>query len=86
MSTLARLCGDPRGSVPLIIGSTVTATLAILTLIRLALTSSPQRKTIPSPRETLLPKLTKEEQDKLFYPPNILPGARDVGNPVKFAQ
>ncbi|KAF2747482.1 alpha/beta-hydrolase [Sporormia fimetaria CBS 119925] len=36
---------------------------------------------IPSPRETLLPHLSREEQDDLPYPPNALPGARDVDSP-----
>ncbi|KAF1990227.1 alpha/beta-hydrolase [Aulographum hederae CBS 113979] len=36
------------------------------------------RKTIPSPRDTLLPTLSREQMARLPYPPNILPGARDV--------
>ncbi|ETI27015.1 hypothetical protein G647_10114 [Cladophialophora carrionii CBS 160.54] len=37
--------------------------------------------TIRSPRTTLLPKLSKEEISDLPYPPDVLPGARDVDTP-----
>ncbi|KAK7957119.1 uncharacterized protein PG986_006341 [Apiospora aurea] len=33
---------------------------------------------IPSPRATLIPFLSAAEADRLAYPPNALPGARDV--------
>ncbi|RMZ79200.1 hypothetical protein DV738_g3508, partial [Chaetothyriales sp. CBS 135597] len=36
---------------------------------------------IPSPRVTLLPGLSAEEQAKLPYPPDTFPGARDVDTP-----
>ena len=36
---------------------------------------------IDSPATTLIPRLTKEEQDDLPYPPSALPGARDVNTP-----
>jgi hypothetical protein len=42
--------------------------------------SSP--KSIPSPRVTQLSKLSEIEQAKLPYPPDVLPGARDVDSPV----
>lgn len=38
-------------------------------------------KTLLSPRETVLPRLSDEEVRKLPYPPNALPGARDVASP-----
>ncbi|KAK5534889.1 hypothetical protein LTR23_008564 [Exophiala sp. CCFEE 6169] len=34
-----------------------------------------------SPRSTLLPKLSEEEKGRLPYPPDVLPGARDVDTP-----
>ena len=40
-----------------------------------------QKAIIPSPLTTLLPNLSAEEQYKLPYPPDILPGARDVDSP-----
>jgi len=40
-----------------------------------------QKAVIPSPLTTLLPKLSVEEQRRLPYPPDILPGARDVDSP-----
>ncbi|ETN38436.1 uncharacterized protein HMPREF1541_06471 [Cyphellophora europaea CBS 101466] len=36
---------------------------------------------VPSPLTTLLPKLSAEERSKLPYPPDSLPGARDVDSP-----
>jgi len=36
---------------------------------------------IESPRTTLLPGLSKEQQDELPYPPDALRGARDVDSP-----
>ena len=42
----------------------------------------PEKKIIPSPRETLLPWLTSgEEKAELAYPPDLIPGARDVTTP-----
>ena len=38
-------------------------------------------QTIPSPRETLIPYLTSAQIAALAYPPNLLPGARDVKTP-----
>jgi hypothetical protein len=66
-------------NLPLIITSSVVTTLAIVTL---ASTSPPPKKIIPSPRETLLPRLSKEEQGLQAYPPDVFPGARDVSSPV----
>jgi hypothetical protein len=40
-----------------------------------------QKAVIPSPLTTLLPKLSVEERRRLPYPPDILPGARDVDSP-----
>ncbi len=36
---------------------------------------------IPSPRSQLLPKLSQEAISKLPYPPDALPGARDIPSP-----
>ena len=38
-------------------------------------------KTSSSPRETTLPRLSGDELKKLPYPPNALPGARDIDSP-----
>ena len=38
-------------------------------------------KIVRSPRETLLPSLSSVERSKLPYPPDSLPGARDVDSP-----
>lgn len=39
------------------------------------------RRSIPSPRETLLPHLSAKQAAALAYPPNIFPGSRDVDTP-----
>ncbi|KAK4232242.1 Alpha/Beta hydrolase protein [Podospora fimiseda] len=56
----------------------VTAGLALGTIIR----SGPSKKQyIESPRASQLPRLTKEEIQQLPYPPDALPGGRDVDTP-----
>jgi hypothetical protein len=65
----------------------ISATAALLGLATLALfaankKSPPQsRSIIPSPRTTLLPRLSQAEASRLPYPPDILPGSRDVTTP-----
>lgn len=44
-------------------------------------TASPDSKIICSPRKTLLPQLSEQEAADLPYPPDVLPGARDVDSP-----
>ncbi|GME39649.1 putative alpha beta hydrolase family protein [Neofusicoccum parvum] len=43
--------------------------------------SSASKKVLLSPRTTLLPTLSPEEASQLPYPPDVLPGARDVTTP-----
>ena len=43
--------------------------------------SSKKTQIVRSPRATLLPQLSVEEQSSLPYPPDSLPGARDVDSP-----
>ena len=64
-----------------LIGSSVAATLTVLTIARLTLYSAPP-KIIPSPRNSLLPTLSQKEREDLPYPPDVFPGARDVHSPV----
>lgn len=46
------------------------------------LLASPKKAVIlPSPQKTLLPTLTDVEKSELPYPPDVLPGARDVDTP-----
>lgn len=62
----------------------VTAIITAATSLpgfRLTGSSSKQkllRRIIPSPRETLIPFLSHAQVANLPYPPNLLPGARDV--------
>ena len=64
--------------------STWTA-LAVVAMVTLSLTLRLGRRTppqtIPSPRDTLLPKLSPTEAAALPYPTDLLPGARDVATP-----
>lgn len=36
---------------------------------------------VPSPLESVLPRLSKKEIEELPYPPDVLPGGRDVETP-----
>ncbi|RMD42189.1 hypothetical protein DV735_g2955, partial [Chaetothyriales sp. CBS 134920] len=59
-----------------------TSSAFALGLIVRGLVQSRKKQTIiPSPRVTLLPTLSSEEQAKLPYPPDSFPGARDVATP-----
>ncbi|RDL36772.1 uncharacterized protein BP5553_06124 [Venustampulla echinocandica] len=63
----------------LIVASSVATTLAV---VALAKTIQPTpKKIIASPRTTVLPRVSQEEQGELPYPPDIFPGARDVNSP-----
>lgn len=54
---------------------------ASLGTLGLLLLRSDKRQILPSPRETALPGLSKEEIVSLPYPPDAFPGARDVDSP-----
>jgi hypothetical protein len=71
----------PGRDVTYIIGASVLTTVAVLAVARLALQGK-QERIYRSPRETLLPKLTEAEIAALPYPPDVLPGGRDVDSPV----
>ena len=69
------------------VGLTVLATTSAVSLL-LALrftiystTRKPQQRTIPSPRETLIPHITPTQAKALPYPSDLFPGARDVETP-----
>lgn len=65
----------------LIILVAISVTHTAVSLIRLVGRKT-QQKIIRSPRETLLPKLSSTEKAALPYPPDALPGGRDVDSPV----
>ncbi len=52
-----------------------------VTLIASDLSLRPAKKIIKSPQATLLPRLAQSEIDSLPYPPDVLPGLRDVATP-----
>ncbi|CAL5867317.1 uncharacterized protein PFLUO_LOCUS1532 [Penicillium psychrofluorescens] len=58
----------------------LTAGLAVLLLGHLSTRGSPPQL-IPSPLKTVLPSLTDSDKAGLPYPPDALPGARDVTSP-----
>lgn len=61
---------------------TALAAVALATLMLiLRLARLPLQQTIPSPRDTLLPKISLKQAAALPYPPDLLPGARDVATP-----
>jgi hypothetical protein len=71
----------PERNVAYIIGASVITTVAVLKVSQLAFQGK-QVKIIRSPRETQLPRLSGKEIKALAYPPDILPGGRDVESPV----
>jgi pimeloyl-ACP methyl ester carboxylesterase len=60
---------------------TASALVASGFILRGFSTSGRKSKTIVSPRDSLLPKLSKTEIADLPYPPDALPGARDIASP-----
>ncbi|KAF2755214.1 alpha/beta-hydrolase [Pseudovirgaria hyperparasitica] len=75
----------PRALYTAALGLTsLTTTLLLLRHISLHAFKSPPsaaKQWIDGPRKTLLPHLSPQEQRKLAYPPDALPGARDVDTP-----
>ena len=60
---------------------TASALVASGFILRGFSTSGRKSKTIVSPRDSLLPKLSQTDIDNLPYPPDALPGARDIPSP-----
>lgn len=64
--------------------STWTAFAAIalaIVLLSLRRARKPLPQRISSPRDTLLPQISSKQAAALPYPPDLLPGARDVTTP-----
>jgi hypothetical protein len=62
------------------IGAASLGTLLLLGTVSSVLKSAPLT-VIPSPVQSKLPHLSEEEVQQLPYPPDALPGARDVNSP-----
>jgi pimeloyl-ACP methyl ester carboxylesterase len=60
---------------------TASALIASGFILRGITSSGKEPNIIVSPRETLLPRLSKAEVAQLPYPPDALPGARDIISP-----
>ena len=58
-----------------------TALAAFLLALTFRRVRRPLPRAISSPRETLVPKLSAEQAASLPYPPDFMPGARDVTTP-----
>jgi hypothetical protein len=87
LNFLPRMAAGPpmTRSTGFIISCSVATTLALIALAQYTLQTARPRL-IRSPRVTLLPNLSEAEQSKLAYPPDVLPGARDVDSPVGHVQ
>jgi pimeloyl-ACP methyl ester carboxylesterase len=64
-----------------LVGVSVVSTAILIKIARYLLFAPPKSLVIPGPTTTLLPKLTQEERSALPYPPDTLPGGRDVKSP-----
>ncbi|KAK3354891.1 alpha/beta-hydrolase [Neurospora tetraspora] len=64
----------------LVLGA-VGVSLGLSVRMLMSQNSTKKQIIIPSPRATQLPQLSKEEISSLPYPPDALPGARDVETP-----
>jgi hypothetical protein len=88
MSSLQAMSGAIVGLVSRItlIGTSVFTTLvATIALSSSLIQGGAKGKIIKSPAATLLPKLTPAETEALPYPPDALPGGRDVDSPVRLS-
>lgn len=74
--SLQRALASPYGYAAL---GGLSVYLSLQTIARFSKVNDPP--VIPSPLRTLLPKLSKEEIEQLPYPPQAVPGARDVETP-----
>jgi hypothetical protein len=76
----------PRSKLPdlhhpyVAIGGAALGSLLLLGTVSSVLRSAPLT-VIPSPIQSKLPQLTEDEVQQLPYPPDALPGARDVKSP-----
>lgn len=68
----------PPRAIAILLGTSLT----LFALARGLTAANQAPKIIRSPRDTSLPRLSKEEREKLPYPPDVMPGARDVESAV----
>ena len=68
-------------STVLIVTTTAVATLSFVAFARYVLWPA-KLKILPSPLHNVIPRLKKEELNRLAYRPDSFPGARDVETPV----
>ena len=66
--------------------SSIWTALAVVATASISLAFRRARQPLPrkmsSPRDTLLPQISPEQAAGLPYPPDLLPGARDVATPT----
>jgi hypothetical protein len=86
LPSIPGISGISRSKLPnlhhpyVVIGAASVGTLLLLGTVSSALRSSPST-VIPSPVASKLPHLSEEEVHQLPYPPDALPGPRDVQSP-----
>jgi hypothetical protein len=82
MDYISRLFGPPpERNITAIVTASVVSTALIFKLACTAFQGK-QEKIIKSPTTTVLPNLSSSEIAALPYPPDALPGGRDVDSPV----
>lgn len=68
-----------------VMSSSIWTALAVVAMASISLAfrraRQPLPRTISSPRDTLLPQISPKQAASLPYPPDLLPGARDVATP-----
>ncbi|KAF2007229.1 alpha/beta-hydrolase [Amniculicola lignicola CBS 123094] len=82
LDVIAGSSKSPSSRLPLclVVGAASLGSFAFLRAIRSSLHTGESRATL-SPTESVLPFLRQEETNNLPYPPDALPGARDVPSP-----
>lgn len=72
---------DLKSASPYLIGAAGALSSYFLLRSLFQLTHAHDEPIFESPLKSLISKLSEEEIEKLPYPPNVLPGARDVQTP-----
>ena len=80
LDSLSQTLRQHQSQLPLLAAGLAYVGLTLALRARSA-TLSQDSKIIFSPKKTLLPQLSEQEAADLPYPPDVLPGARDVDSP-----
>lgn len=80
LDSLSQTLRQHQSQLPLLAAGLAYVGLTLALRARSA-TLSQDAKITFSPKRTLLPQLSEQEAADLPYPPDVLPGARDVDSP-----